>query len=173
MRRLQVDKGVKVFNVGDEFLMHVFKAHLTASICSSFKINSMTDAIPHENTYEWLRSAAERLVADTLMPTSSKDPVFKMHRTFLHTSFLYVDSRAAIRHENGPHIVRLRKVWLPQFIGTGRKNYACKTVHLLANLFANLPKHVAYTAMHNQTVNTTGEIGHGKPIDQMIENYNL
>lgn len=65
VRRLQVDKGVKVFNVGDEFLMHVFKAHLTASICSSFKINSVTDAIPHENTYEWLRSAAERLVADT------------------------------------------------------------------------------------------------------------
>lgn len=173
VRRLQVDKGVKVFNVGDEFLVHVFKAHLAASICSTLKLTSVTEAIPHENSLEWLRSAAERLTADTLMPTSSTDPVFEMHRTFLHTAFLYIDLRNAIRYEDGPHIVRLWKLWLPRFIGTGRKNYATETVHVIANLFADYPKHLAYIAMNNRTVNTRGKSGHGKPIDQMVEHYNL
>lgn len=46
VRRLQVDKGVKVFNVGDEFLMHIFKAHLVASICSILQVNSTLETIP-------------------------------------------------------------------------------------------------------------------------------
>lgn len=32
IRQVQVDKAAKVFNVGDEFLMHAFKAHLMAGI---------------------------------------------------------------------------------------------------------------------------------------------
>lgn len=85
VRRLQVDKGVKVFNVGDEFIVHMFKAHLAASICSSLNLESVSDTIQHERSLEWLRSTAETLIVDTLMPTSSKDPVFAMHRAFLHT----------------------------------------------------------------------------------------
>lgn len=76
MRRLQVDKGVKVFNVGDEFLLHVFKAHLVASVCSILKLGSVSEDIPHEKSLEWLRSTAERLIVDTLMPLSSSDPAF-------------------------------------------------------------------------------------------------
>ena len=107
------------------------------------------------------------------MPASSTDPVFEMHRTFLHIAFLYVDLRDAIRYEDGPHRVRLWKLWLPRFIGTGRRNYACETIYLLANLFADLPKHMAYIVMHNRTVNLTGKLGHGKPFDQLVEHYNL
>jgi len=173
VRRLQVDKNVKVFNVGDEFIMHAFKAHLAASICSLLKLKSMSDTLPHQNSVEWLHSTAEQLVSDTLMPTSSADPVFEMHRTFLHIAFLYVDLREAIRYENGPHIIRLWKLWLPRFIGTGRRNYACEAIHLLTNLLADLPKHLAYIAMHNRTVNSTGKLGHGKPFDQLVEHYNL
>ena len=168
-----MNKDVKVFSVGDEFLIHVFKAHLTASICSSLKVKSVLETIVHDNSLEWLRSTAERLVPETIMPTSSSDPVFARHRAFLHMAFLYVDLRNAIRHENGPHIVRMWKLWLPRFIGTGRKNYATESVYMIANLFANLPKHTAYIAMHNRTVNTKGKSGHGKPIDQMLEHYNL
>lgn len=173
VRRLQVDKNVKVFNVGDEFLIHAFKAHLAAAVCSVLKISSVTEAIAHENTLEWLRETAERIVDDTLIPTSSQDPVYAMHRAFMHMSFLYVDLRNAIRYEDGPHIVRLWKLWLPRFIGTGRKNYATETVHLMTNLYADLPKHLAYIAVHNRTVNVQGKAGHGKPIDQMVEHYNL
>lgn len=93
-----------------------------------------------------------------------------MHRAFL---LLYADLRHAIRHENGPHIVRHWKIWLPRFIGCGRKNYATESIHVLANLFANFPKHIAYIVTHNRTVNTRGKFGHGKPIDQMVEHYNL
>lgn len=168
-----MDKGVKIFNVGDEFLIHTFKAHLSASICSLLKLNSVSEAIQHENSLEWLRSTAEQLVADTLMQKSSTDPAYAMHRAFLHMSFLYIDLRNAIRYEDGVHIVRMWKLWLPRFIGTGRKNYATESVHLIANLFADFPKHLAYIAMNNRTVNTQGKIGHGKPIDQMVEHYNL
>lgn len=172
--RQQVDKAVKVFNVGDEFLVHCFKAQLAAKICSLLNLKSVTDAIEHQNSLEWLRSTATKLVVDTLMPPqATMDPSYARHRAFLHTAFLYVDLRNAIRYEDGVHIIRMWKLWLPRFIGTGRKNYATECVHLVANLFADLPKHLAFITMHNRTVNTQGKLGRGKPIDQMVEHYNL
>lgn len=173
INRKQVDKGAKVFNVGDEFLMHTFKAHLAARVCVCLQITSPSDDIPHENSLQWLRTTAETLLPQTLMPTSSVDPVFTMHRSFLHTAFLYIDLRNAIRFEDGPHIVRLWKFWLPRLIGTGRKNYAAECVHMIASLCADLPRHLSYIATHNRTVNVTGKPGRGKPLDQMIEHYNL
>ena len=175
VRRLQVDKGVKVFNTGDEFLVHVFKAHLTASICSFLKLADTSQAIPHAATLEWLRDTAKQLVSCTLAPKPSdgKDPVYGMHRAFLHTAFLYIDLRDAIRYEDGPHIIRLWKLWLPRFIATGEKNYATESLHLLANVFGDFPKHISYIVVHNRTVNMEGKLGHGKPIDQMVEHYNL
>ena len=99
---------------------------------ASAKLKSLSESIVHENFLEWLRSMAERLIPDTIMPTSSSDPVFAMRRAFLHTAFLYIDLRYAIRHENGPQIVRMWKLWLPWFIGTGRKKYAMECVYVLA-----------------------------------------
>ena len=171
--RKQVDKGVKVFSIGDEFLVHAFKAHLMASICTVLGISSSSCHIEHEVSFEWLRSTAERLVAETLMPAPSTDPVYALHRTFLHMAFLYVDLRMAIRYENGPQIIRHWKMWLPRFMGTGCNNYAVESIHLLANLSATFPKHIAYIATHNRTVNSEGKPGRGKPIDQMNEHYNL
>ena len=173
IRRYQVDKTVKVFSIGDEFVVHVFKAHLFASISSILKLQSASEHVQHENSLSWLKSTAENLVKETLMPTASKDPVFQMHRAFLHTAFLYVDLRNAIRHEHGPHIVRIWKLWLPKFIGTGRTNYSVECANMLGNLYADYPKHIAYIATHNPTVNIAGKIGHGKPLDQMVEHYNL
>lgn len=174
VRRLQVDKGVKVFSIGDEFLMHVFKAQLAASICSILNVTSTEDQISHESSLEWLRSTAETIVAKSVFPlTSSSDPRYADHRAFLHLAFLYVDLREAIRYKDGPQIIRHWKLWLPRFIGTARKNYATEAVHLLANVFGDLPKHLGYIAIHNRTVNMEGKLGHGKPIDQMVEHYNL
>ena len=172
--RLQVDKGVKVFSTGDEFLMHVFKAHLAASICSLLNVTSTKDQISHESSLEWLRSTAEKIVVNTVIPvTTSTDPCYTTHRAFLHLAYLYIDLREAIRYEDGPQIIRQWKLWLPRFIGTARKNYATEAVHLLANVFGDLPKHLGYIAIHNRTVNMEGKLGHGKPIDQMVEHYNL
>lgn len=175
IRRNQVDKDVKVFSVGDEFVIHSFKAHLTARVCTTLGLHSTSDTIPHEKSLAWLQSTAEKLVTETLMPMHipSSDTLYSMHRTFLHTGFLYVDLRHAIRYENGPHIVRLWKLWLPRLIGTGRKNYAVECVHHIANLCAELPKHLSFIATHNRTVNMEGKTGRGKPLDQMIEHYNL
>ena len=40
------DKGVKVFNVGDEFLVHTFKAYLAAKICTHLNLSSTLDNLP-------------------------------------------------------------------------------------------------------------------------------
>ena len=107
------------------------------------------------------------------MPTKSDDPVYSMHLSFLHTAFLYIDLRNAIRYEDGPHIIRQWMLWLPRLIGTGYKNYAVECVHMLASLCPDLPRHLAYIATHNRTVNMEGKPGRGKPIDQLNEHYNL
>lgn len=54
VRRLRVDKSVKVFNTCDEFLVHMFKAHLTASVCTQLKLKDTSDTIEHEPTLQWL-----------------------------------------------------------------------------------------------------------------------
>ena len=125
IRRNQVDKDVKVFSVGDEFVIHSFKAHLTARVYTTLGLHSTSDTIPHEKIPCMAsinsREASHR---DLPMHIPSSDTLYSMHRTLLHTGFLYVDLRHAIRYENGPHIVRLWKLWLPRLIETGRKNYA-------------------------------------------------
>ena len=51
----QADKKVKVFSVGDEFLLHAFMAHLTARVCTLFNINSRADNTQHPcTTAQWL-----------------------------------------------------------------------------------------------------------------------
>ena len=65
------------------------------------------------------------------------------------------------------------KWWLPQFIATGCTNYSTEAANLIANLSADFPKHISYIITHNRTVNTKGKAGHGKPLDHMIEHYNL
>ena len=134
INRVQVDKKVKVFSVGDEFLLHAFKAHLTARVCSVLSIDSPTDNIDHPCSIEWLHTTAQRLVNESLKPTKSDDPVYFFHQSFLHMAFLYIDLRNAIRWENGPQIITHWKLWLPRFIATGSKNYAVECIHLLTNL---------------------------------------
>ena len=163
-----------MFNIGDEFLVHVFKAHLAANICNVLKLKSRNDTIDHEKSFQWLQETAESLIEKTLVAdTTSVDSLYKMHRAFLHLGFLYLDLRNAIRWENGPQIIRHWKFWLPRFIGTGCKNYATESINLVAKLGADLPRHLSYIATHNRTANTEGKPGRGKPIDQLIEHYNL
>lgn len=171
--RKLVTKAVKVFNVGDEFLIHAFRAHYMARICSILGISSPADNIAHTPSMKWLKDTAQAIVREAINPIKSIDPAYTKHRSFLHIAFLYVDLRRAIRWENGPHIVRHWKLWLPWFIGTGCKNYATEAVNLIAHLQADFPRHIAYIAMHNRTVNTMGKPGHGKPIDQLMEHYVL
>ena len=49
LNRKQVDKAVKVFNTGDEFVIHCFKAHLKARICTLLEIATPTDKIRQPN----------------------------------------------------------------------------------------------------------------------------
>ena len=47
IHRNRVTKDVKVFNIGDEFLLHVFKAHLTTVIMEEFKMEAKTTTVDH------------------------------------------------------------------------------------------------------------------------------
>ena len=67
IRRVHVDHLVKVFNVGDEFLLHAFKGHLCASICSLLKVTSTNDPIDYEKTLQWLEKMADELLVKTLL----------------------------------------------------------------------------------------------------------
>ena len=103
------------------------------------------------------------------MPSNSTDPVYKMHRSFLHLAYLYIDLREA------QQIVRHWKLWLPHFLAEGFTNYATEAIHVISNLTALFPKHIAYIATHNRTINMTGRPGRAKPIDQfqLLHNYLL
>ena len=99
--RRQVRQNVKVFSVGDEFMLLVFKAHLAASICTILNIGLPTDPIEHAGSIEWLRETVTTLVSKTIARSSSQDPVYAFHRSVMHMAFLYFDLRNAIRWKMG------------------------------------------------------------------------
>lgn len=175
INRLTVDRKAKTFSIADEFVLNTFRAHLLAAICDQLHLQSLSDPVSHDPTLEWLQKTATSIVDNTLTPPlrSSQDPVYRLHRSFVATAFLYSDLRPAIQFENGPHIMRLWKMWLLRFLGTGKKNYSTEAAHLICNVLADYPKHIAYIVVHNRTVNTDGKLGHGKPVDQLLEHYNL
>ena len=134
--------------------------------------SSPQDNINHEVSSQWLHTTAETLASKTIFAVEKlDDPLYLFHRSFLHLAFIYSDLRIAIRWEDGPHIIRHWKYWIPHFLGAGMKNYAHEAANLIANLKADFPAHIAYIATHNRTVNMQGKEGRGKPIDQLIEHY--
>lgn len=173
INRLLVDKAGKTFCVIDEFICHAFQAHLSAAICEELHIESPDDEIPHEDSPQWLNSLAQSIVRNRIMQVDSNDPVHALHRSFLYCAFMYIDLRKAIRDEEGDQIIRYWRHWLILFLGTNRKNYSVEALNLLCNLASSFPRHIAYIVANNRTVNTTNKFHHGKPLDQMLEHYNL
>ena len=155
IRRVQVDKTAKTFSVCDEFVVHVFKGCYIAAICNVLNIKSPTAAIECSASSHWLRCTAEKVVTATLFPDGEKP----FSRSFLHTLFLYTDLRHAIRFEDGEHIIRHWRWWLPRFLATGKKNYSLEAATLLLNITADFPKHISYIVVHNRTVNMSGQPG--------------
>ena len=167
--RNKVDKAVKTFSIGDEFLTHVFQAHLLVQCFKHFKVSTVKASIPHQFNRRWLEDTSKNIIEQALLPL--ENPTYQ--QSFMYTSFLYLDLRQSIRFEEGEHIIRMWRLWLPYFLGTDRKNYSCEAANLMCNLKASFPKHIAYLVMHNRTVNMDGRPGHGKPLDLMQEHYNL
>ena len=50
VNRKHVEKKVKVFNIGEEFLSHAFNAHLLAAIADHFKVSSWRRDLPESKT---------------------------------------------------------------------------------------------------------------------------
>lgn len=173
IHRQKLDKHATTFSIADEFVLHAFQAHLLAHVYTYFGITSPTDPIPHECSLQWLQDKARDIVDITLVLKETTDKVLQFSRSFMHAAFLYYDLRQAVRYEEGEHIILHWRLWLPYFLGLGKKNYSNEAANLLCNIQADFPKHIAYLVVHNRTINTSGRPGHGKPIDQMVEHYNL
>ncbi len=173
INRHKLDKNGTKFSVADEFVIHAFESHLLAHVYTFFGIGSSTDQIHHDCSLQWLKDTAQAIVDSVLVLNETTDMVQQFSMSFMHSAFLYHDLRQAIRYEDCEHIILHWKLWLPYFLGMGRKNYSNEAANLICNVQADFPKHIAYIAIHNRTVNITGRAGHGKPIDQMVEHYNL
>ena len=75
-----------MFNTGDEFQMHVFKAHLTTSILTLFGTSS-TDDVQHEPTKEWLFAKSEEILNKCIAREIGADPTYSLHRLFMHHAY--------------------------------------------------------------------------------------
>ena len=147
-----------MFNVGDEFITHAFKAHLIGRICTLLKLKSLDDDIQHDISVKWLRDTAEMMVPKTFFPESSEDPVLKI----LCTTF------------TGPFCT-----W--PFCTLGKWPAHPKAVdpplrwhrHEMKNIANVRAEFAAYIVSNNRTVNMQGKPGKGEPLDQLIEHYNL
>lgn len=167
IRRNQVDKDVKVFSVGDEFVIHSFKAHLTARVYTTLGLHSTSDTIPHEKI-------------PCMASINSREA---SHRDF--DAYAYPIQWHTLQHAQDAPSYRFficgsttcHQIW----------EWAtyCKTVEAMATKtdwnwaeelccwVPKLPKYLSFIATHNRTVNMEGKTGRGKPLDQMIEHYNL
>ena len=87
------DTPFKVFNIGDEFLMHTFQACLTTAIMEQLKLDDPSAQYDHPCSLAWLQSEAEKLANKLLTPTESVDPIHSMHKAFLNVAYSYVDLR--------------------------------------------------------------------------------
>ena len=74
--RVQVDKTAKVFSVCDEFVLHAYRSHFLAAICTQLKFELPDAAIQHEPTLQWLSKTAEAIVSSNLYPTYFEDTVY-------------------------------------------------------------------------------------------------
>jgi hypothetical protein len=128
---------------------------------------------------QWLKSVAQVIVKtipvrDPLYPNEDEDDkVYLYHRAVLYIGFLYKNLREAIRYENGPQIIKQWSFWPLHFLGKKRKNYSTEAANVLATLAADWSLEIAYMQTHCRTVNMMRKSGCGKPIDQVIEHYNL
>ena len=100
VRRVQVDKGGKVFNVCDEFLLHAYKSHLIAAICTQLHIDTPDAPVPHESTLQLLEATANLIVSEVLFPSTSTDPLYGLHRSYCIQHFcmqIFVEQFASKR----------------------------------------------------------------------------
>ena len=83
----------KLADKAGKTVIHAFKAHLMATICTHLKVKSPSNAVVHEKTKEWLEGTAKAIIRDVVMLNDCKDPVYALHHSFLYTGFLYSDLR--------------------------------------------------------------------------------
>ena len=112
IEKLGVDKKGKDFSRGEEFIVHAFHDHLAASLSSP-------DDLAKKQSFQWLQSKAAAIVEATIMPATSHDTAYYLHRCFMH----------------GAQIIRLWKHWLLYFLGAGRKKYTLEATFISAEMY--------------------------------------
>lgn len=68
INRTLVDKAAKTFSNADESVVHAFKVHLLAAICTHLNMSSVSKPVEHESSLEWLSSTTKSVVEQCVMP---------------------------------------------------------------------------------------------------------
>lgn len=102
----------------------------------------------------------------------SEDGVYNYACRVLGMNLLARNFHDASREGDGERLIRCWKFLLLHFKVDGRIKYSVEAFHLLAQVNALLPPHMAHRLIWNRTCNVSGGEGKNIPLDLMVEHYN-
>ena len=101
-----------------------------------------------------------------------EDGVYNYACRVLGMNLLARNFHDASREGDGERLIRCWKFLLLHFKVDGRIKYSVEAFHLLAQVNALLPSHMAHRLIWNRTCNVSGGQGKNIPLDLMVEHYN-
>lgn len=121
--------------------------------------------------------------ADKSKPQARKEPVVKEQKQsedgilnyacrVLGMNLMARNFHDASREGDDERLIRCWKFLLLHFKADGRVMYSVEVFHLLAQVNALLPPHMAHHLIWNRTCNISGGEGENIPLDLMVEHFN-
>lgn len=102
----------------------------------------------------------------------SEDGICNYACRILGMSLMARNFHDASREGDGERLIRCWKFLLLHFKADGRVKYSVEAFHLLAQVNALLPLHMAHQLTWNRTCNVSGGEGKNIPLDLMVEHFN-
>ena len=102
----------------------------------------------------------------------SEDGVYNYACRLMGMNLMARNFHDASRWNDGERTIRCWKFLLLHFKADGRVKYSVEAFHLLAQVNALLPPHMAHQLTWNRACNVSGGEGKNIPLDLMVEHYN-
>ena len=119
------------------------------------------------------KADVEKAEKDTKKKQSqSEDGIYNYACRILGMNLMARNFHDASREGDGERLIRCWKFLLLHFKSDGRIKYSVEAFHLLAQVNALLPPHLAHDLTWNRTCNVNGGEGKNIPLDLMVEHFN-
>ena len=102
----------------------------------------------------------------------SEDGIYNYACRIMGMNLMARNFHDASCYNDRERIIRCWKFLLLHFKADGRVKYSVEAFHLLAQVNALLPPHVAHHLTWNRACNVSGGEGKNFPLDLMVEHYN-